>query len=135
MFGGLVSVFVDCFFFVVGICVSIVRVLCASVYVCVCVCVCVYACMNQVCVGVLMCALRWRVCVRVLYSMILCKHRVHVGLIVLFFVCCLSPVCECFLHVSAFWCVLFFLISSGGWVKIKLKLPHFHVSDTCCVSI
>ena len=21
--------------------------------------------------------------------------------------------------------------SSGGWVKIKLKLPHFHVSDTC----
>ena len=25
----------------------------------------------------------------------------------------------------------FFLKSSGGWVKIKLKLPHFHVSDTC----
>ena len=25
----------------------------------------------------------------------------------------------------------FFLISSGGRVKIKLKLPHFHVSDTC----
>ena len=25
--------------------------------------------------------------------------------------------------------VLFFL-SSGGWIKIKLKLPHFHVSDT-----
>ena len=25
--------------------------------------------------------------------------------------------------------------SSGGWVKIKLKLPHFHVSDTCRVSI
>ena len=24
---------------------------------------------------------------------------------------------------------------SGGWVKIKLKLPHFHLSDTCCVSI
>ena len=36
---------------------------------------------------------------------------------------------------------LFFLFSSsGGWVKIKLKLPHFHVpgmyvSDTCRVSI
>ena len=26
-------------------------------------------------------------------------------------------------------------LSSGGWVKIKLKLPHFHVSDTCRVSI
>ena len=24
----------------------------------------------------------------------------------------------------------FFFKSSGGWVKIKLKLPHFHVSDT-----
>ena len=24
----------------------------------------------------------------------------------------------------------FFLISSGKWVKIKLKLPHLHVSDT-----
>ena len=24
-----------------------------------------------------------------------------------------------------------FFLSSGGWVKIKLKLPHFHVSDTC----
>ena len=23
------------------------------------------------------------------------------------------------------------LLSSGGWVKIKLKLPHFHVSNTC----
>ena len=30
-------------------------------------------------------------------------------------------------------CLLSF--SSGGWVKIKLKLPHFHVSDTCRVSI
>ena len=29
---------------------------------------------------------------------------------------------------------LFFLVS-GGWVKIKLKLPHFHVSDTRRVSI
>ena len=29
----------------------------------------------------------------------------------------------------------FFFKSSGGWVKIKLKLPHFHVSDTCRVSI
>ena len=28
-----------------------------------------------------------------------------------------------------------FFPSSGGWVKIKLKLPHFHVSDTCRVSI
>ena len=27
------------------------------------------------------------------------------------------------------------LLSSGGWVKIKLKLPHFHVADTCRVSI
>ena len=31
-------------------------------------------------------------------------------------------------------CFCFFK-SSGGWVKIKLKLPHFHVSDTCRVSI
>ena len=23
------------------------------------------------------------------------------------------------------------VVSSGGWVKIKLELPHFHVSDTC----
>ena len=30
--------------------------------------------------------------------------------------------------------VLLFLISSG-WVKIKLKLPHFYVSDTCRVPI
>ena len=29
--------------------------------------------------------------------------------------------------------VCLFLLSSGGWVKIKLKLPHFHVSDTCRV--
>ena len=34
---------------------------------------------------------------------------------------------------SVFFCFLFFL-SSGGWVKIKLKLPHFHVSDTCRVA-
>ena len=25
---------------------------------------------------------------------------------------------------------LLFFLSTGGWVKIKLKLPHFHVSDT-----
>ena len=30
--------------------------------------------------------------------------------------------------------MLLFLISSG-WVKIKLKLPHFYVSDTCRVPI
>ena len=30
---------------------------------------------------------------------------------------------------------LLFFISSGGWVKRRLKLPHFHVSDTCRVSI
>ena len=29
----------------------------------------------------------------------------------------------------------FFFFSSGGWVKIELKLPHFHVSDSCRVSI
>ena len=29
----------------------------------------------------------------------------------------------------------FFFLVSGGWVKIKLKLPHFHVSDTRRVSI
>ena len=34
-------------------------------------------------------------------------------------------------------CIFYFLffLSSGGWVKISLKLPHFHVSDTCRVSI
>ena len=26
---------------------------------------------------------------------------------------------------------LFSFLSSSAWVKIKLKLPHFHVSDTC----
>ena len=37
---------------------------------------------------------------------------------------------------SLFFFILFFIlfyflyISSGGWVKVKLKLPHFHVSDT-----
>ena len=31
--------------------------------------------------------------------------------------------------------VYVYFLSSGGWVKIKLKLPHFHVSDTCRVSI
>ena len=29
----------------------------------------------------------------------------------------------------------FFFQSSGGWVKIKLKLRHFHVSDTSRVSV
>ena len=28
-------------------------------------------------------------------------------------------------------CFVLFFKSSGGWVKIKLKFPHFHVSDTC----
>ena len=32
-------------------------------------------------------------------------------------------------------CFFCFSESSGGWVKIKLKLPHFHVSDACRVSI
>ena len=27
------------------------------------------------------------------------------------------------------------LTASGGWVKIQFKLPHFHVSDTCRVSV
>ena len=31
-------------------------------------------------------------------------------------------------HDGLFFC---FLFSSGGWVKIWVKLPHFHVSDTC----
>ena len=31
--------------------------------------------------------------------------------------------------------IFFFFKSSGGWVKIKLKLPHFNVSDTCLASI
>ena len=31
--------------------------------------------------------------------------------------------------------LFFFFQSSDGWVKIKLKLPHFHISDTCRVSI
>ena len=26
-------------------------------------------------------------------------------------------------------------LSSGGWVNIKVKLPHFHVSDACRVPI
>ena len=29
----------------------------------------------------------------------------------------------------------FFIFILSGWVKIKLKHPHFHVSDTCRVSI
>ena len=31
---------------------------------------------------------------------------------------------------SSFSFFFFFFKSSGGWAKIKLKLPHFHVSDT-----
>ena len=34
---------------------------------------------------------------------------------------------------NPFDCFFYFihiLLSSGGWVKMKLKLPHFHVSDT-----
>ena len=39
-------------------------------------------------------------------------------------------------YISRVFLFLFFVFkSSGGWVKIKLKLPHFHVSDTCRVSI
>ena len=34
------------------------------------------------------------------------------------------------LHMFELLCTFF-----GGWVKIKLKLPHFHVSDTSRVSI
>ena len=30
---------------------------------------------------------------------------------------------------------ILFLVSSGGWVKIKLKFPSFHVSDKCFASI
>ena len=29
----------------------------------------------------------------------------------------------------------FFPVSSGGWVKLQLNPPHFHVSDTCRASI
>ena len=36
-------------------------------------------------------------------------------------------------HVFLFFC--FFFNSPGGWVKVKLKLPHFHVSYACRVSI
>ena len=36
--------------------------------------------------------------------------------------------CVC-TYVCAFF--FFFCQSSGGGVKIKLKLPHFHVSGTC----
>ena len=37
----------------------------------------------------------------------------------------------CFiLAVSSFLYICLFL-SSGGWVEIKLKYSHFHVSDTC----
>ena len=35
------------------------------------------------------------------------------------------------LLVDFIFCYGFFFKSSGGWVKIKRKPPHFHVSDTC----
>ena len=31
--------------------------------------------------------------------------------------------------------IYLFIKSSGGWVKIELTLPQFHVYDTCRVSI
>ena len=34
------------------------------------------------------------------------------------------------LTTELFFSFFFFFKSSGGWAKIKLKLPHFHVSDT-----
>ena len=40
---------------------------------------------------------------------------------------------DCFLVDVVVLCFVIFS-SSGGWVKIKLKLLHFHVSDTCRVS-
>ena len=33
-----------------------------------------------------------------------------------------------------FFFFIIIILSSGGWIRIKLKLPHFHVSDTCRVS-
>lgn len=29
----------------------------------------------------------------------------------------------------------FFFRSSGGWVKLKLKLSYLHASDACCVNL
>ena len=40
-----------------------------------------------------------------------------------------------FIFYFYFFFVYLFFKSYGGWVKIKLELPHFHVSDTCRVSI
>ena len=37
--------------------------------------------------------------------------------------------------VEACWVCFCVFLYLGGWVKIKLKLPHYHVSDTCRVSI
>ena len=34
-------------------------------------------------------------------------------------------------NLQSFCFILFYFLSSGGWVKIELKLPPFHVSDTC----
>ena len=40
--------------------------------------------------------------------------------------------CHVSCHVWSLFCfALFCFWSSGGWVKIRLKLPHFHASDTC----
>ena len=62
---------------------------------------------------------------------------------------CISTNCELYVMYAEHWpwfnflfiylficCSYFYLyfLSSGGWVKIKLKLPHFHVSDTCRVN-
>ena len=50
--------------------------------------------------------------------------------------CTRSPSSSCMKYIIPATDTLdFFFKSSGGWVKIKLKLPHFHVSDTCGVSI
>ena len=46
-----------------------------------------------------------------------------------------------FAQETAFWTHLtlsvfvVFFKSADGWVKTKFKLPHFHVSNTCPVSI
>ena len=52
------------------------------------------------------------------------------NLFYLFFVFVFPPKVTLRSRASLFFCSL----SSGGWVKIKLKLQQFHVSDTCSVS-
>ena len=42
---------------------------------------------------------------------------------------------DAFFEKSPITVFFFFFQSSGKWVQIKLKLLHFHVSDTCRVSI